>query len=184
MTSPYVPDDLLRSFEQHVEQQTQRALQLSNQIEQSTTTLESPGGEVRVTVDSTGGLAGLRFGGSGERLSLERLAELVLDTSAVTNPDIRLSTGEVRRHAASVEEASRMLDEALAGASHVRASNESYGQLVGPLFTSILNPVQDHAIDEIKHAVIATQSLAELLRTMASNLDLSDQQAAHRLGGR
>ena len=81
MTSPYVPDDLLRSFEQHVEQQTQRALQLSNQIEQSTTTLESPGGEVRVTVDSTGGLAGLRFGGSGERLSLERLAELVLDTS-------------------------------------------------------------------------------------------------------
>ena len=102
----------------------------------------------------------------------------------MTNPDIRLSTGEVRRHAASVEEASRMLDEALAGASHVRASNESYGQLVGPLFTSILNPVQDHAIDEIKHAVIATQSLAELLRTMASNLDLSDQQAAHRLGGR
>lgn len=76
-----------------------------------------------------------------------------------------------------------MLDEALAGAAYVRASNESYGQLVGPLFTSILNPVQDYAIGEMKHAVSTTQTLADKLRAVAANLDISDSEAARRLGG-
>jgi hypothetical protein len=98
-------------------------------------------------------------------------------------PDIRLSANEVRRHAHAVDETGAMLDEALAGAGHVQASNEAYGQLVGPLFTGALNPVQDHAIGEIRHATTTTQHLADLLRAMAGNLDLSDGEAARRLGG-
>lgn len=76
-----------------------------------------------------------------------------------------------------------MLDEAIAGAAYVRASNESYGLLVGPMFTSLLNPFQDFAIDQIKHAAVATTTLADLLRSMATGFDLSDADAARRLGG-
>lgn len=100
----------------------------------------------------------------------------------MTSPDIRLSTDEVRRHAAAVDEAGNMLSEALAGAEYVRASNESYGQLVGSRFTGVLNPVQDQAIHRIRHAVTATQNLADLLRVMAANLDITDREAARRLG--
>lgn len=77
-----------------------------------------------------------------------------------------------------------MLDEALAGAAHVRAANEAYGMLISPLFVPALNAVQDHAIGEIKNAVTATQGLAEQLRTVAAAYDLSDAEGARRLGGK
>ncbi len=102
----------------------------------------------------------------------------------MTQPDIKLSSDEVRKHARAVEEASDMIDEGLAGAAYVRASNESYGRLVGPLFTSILNPFQDHAVGELKSAVTATQNLADTLRAMADDFDLNDAEAARRLGGK
>jgi hypothetical protein len=57
------PEDLLRSFELRVQEQTDRALELSQRMQQSMTMAESPGGEVRVAVDSTGGLAELRPAG-------------------------------------------------------------------------------------------------------------------------
>ncbi|GAA2464887.1 YbaB/EbfC family nucleoid-associated protein [Winogradskya humida] len=76
-----VPDDLLHSFELKAMEQAERAQLLSRRIEQNVATVESPGGEVRLTVDSSGGLAGLNFGSAAERLPLERLGELVLRTS-------------------------------------------------------------------------------------------------------
>ena len=102
----------------------------------------------------------------------------------MTQPDIKLSSDEVRKHAAAVDETGTMLDEGLAGAGHVQASAESYGQLVGGLFTSILNPFQDNAIGELKNSVSATQALADALRAMAADFDLSDAEAARRLGGK
>ena len=77
-----------------------------------------------------------------------------------------------------------MLDEALAGAVHVRAANEAYGLLISPLFVPALNAVQDHAVDEIRNAVTATQGLADLLRSAAGAYDLSDAEGARRLGGK
>jgi hypothetical protein len=102
----------------------------------------------------------------------------------MTQPNIKLSSEEVRRHARAVDETSAMLDEGLAGAGVVQASTESYGVLVGGQFTAILNPFQDHAIGEMKKAVSATQALADTLRAMADDFDLSDEAAARRLGGR
>jgi hypothetical protein len=101
----------------------------------------------------------------------------------VTSPDIDLSPEEVRRHAAAVDEFGRMIDEALGAARHIRHSNESYGRLVGPMFTAILNPIQDDAITVIRNAVSATQSLADRLRAMASNVDTADGDAGRRFGG-
>lgn len=72
------PDGMLRSFEMRVQEQAQ---QVSLRTRKSALAVESPGGEVRVTVDSDGGLVGLRFGAAAERVSLDRLAELVVGMS-------------------------------------------------------------------------------------------------------
>ncbi|GGK73756.1 type VII secretion target [Mangrovihabitans endophyticus] len=101
----------------------------------------------------------------------------------MTQPDIKLSAEAVRRHAGAVDETADMIDEGLAGAAHVQASAESYGTLVGPQFTGLLNPFQDHAIGEIRQAATATQRLADTLRAMAADFDLSDAQAARRIAG-
>lgn len=89
------PEDLLRSFELRAVEQAERAQELSRRIERSSTTVESPGGEVRLTVDSTGGLSALDFGGGAERLSLDRLAELVLQTSRAAQARLAASMGEL-----------------------------------------------------------------------------------------
>jgi hypothetical protein len=102
----------------------------------------------------------------------------------VSQPDIKLSSAEVRKHAGVVDQTSAMIDECLTGAAHVQASTESYGRLVGPQFTAILNPFQDNAIGELKKAVSATQALADALRAVADDFDISDEAAARRLGGK
>jgi hypothetical protein len=95
---------------------------------------------------------------------------------------IDLPTDEVRRHSRDVDEVARMLDEARAAASHVRASSGAYGHLVGPLFThAYLNPYADDAIASYRNAVDGMQSLAQLLRAMADDFDHSDERAAARL---
>ena len=83
----------------------------------------------------------------------------------MTQPNIKLSSDEVRRHA-------RVVDETGAGHSLVEQ------------FTGILNPFQDHAIGEMKQAVTATQAIADTLRAMADDFDLTDEAAARRLGGK
>ncbi|BFU45847.1 type VII secretion target [Krasilnikovia sp. MM14-A1004] len=101
----------------------------------------------------------------------------------MTQPDIRLSSESVRKHALAVDELGHMIDEGLAGAVHVQASAASYGVLVGGLFTSILNPFQDNAVGELKNAVSTSQRLADTLRAVAADFDASDADAARRLGG-
>jgi hypothetical protein len=91
----FAPDDLLRSFELRAAEQAARARRLSARMEQSAATVESPGGEVTLTVDSTGGLADLRFGAAAERLSLDRLAVLVLDTSRRAQAEIAKTMGDL-----------------------------------------------------------------------------------------
>src|SRR5689334_9411234 len=91
----FVSDDLLRSFELRAEEQAAQARRLSARIEQSTATAESTGGEVTVTVDSTGGLAALRFGAAAERLPLDRLAALVLETSRRAQAEIAKQVGDL-----------------------------------------------------------------------------------------
>ncbi|MEV4351150.1 YbaB/EbfC family nucleoid-associated protein [Actinoplanes sp. NPDC049596] len=76
-----VPEDRIADWELRVEEQARRTQRLSESIERSTSSAESPGGEVVVTVDSTGGLAGLRFRREAGDLPLDRLDELVLATS-------------------------------------------------------------------------------------------------------
>ncbi|GGK73760.1 YbaB/EbfC family nucleoid-associated protein [Mangrovihabitans endophyticus] len=89
------PEDLLRSFELQAREQAERAQLLSARLERHSATVESGDGAVRVTVDSTGGLAALRFGAAAQRLGYERLAELVLQTSQQAQARLAASMGEV-----------------------------------------------------------------------------------------
>lgn len=97
---------------------------------------------------------------------------------------IKISSAEVRQHAADVDEVARMLDEARAAASQIRASNSAYGHLVGPLFTHLyLNPRGDEAIASYRKTVDGVQALAQLLREMADEFDRSDERAEGRMRG-
>jgi DNA-binding protein YbaB len=78
---PLDPDDMIRSFEARVGEQTQRALQVSAELEAVAATVQSDGGEVTVRVNSAGGLADLRFHSKSDGLPRDELARLVLATS-------------------------------------------------------------------------------------------------------
>jgi DNA-binding protein YbaB len=78
---PLDPIDLMTSFGARVEEQKQRALQLSAELEAADVAVRSDGGEVTVRVDSAGGLADLVFHSAAEALSRDELARLVLATS-------------------------------------------------------------------------------------------------------
>ena len=88
-------EDLLRSFELQAAEHAERARLLSRRLEQSSTVVESRGGEVRVAVDSTGGLSALQFGSTARDVPLDRLADLVLTTSRQAQARLADSLGEL-----------------------------------------------------------------------------------------
>jgi DNA-binding protein YbaB len=75
------PEDMMRSFEARVSEQTRQALRLSTELEAAEVTVRSDGGEVTVRVNSAGGLADLRFHPEADALTRDELAELVMATS-------------------------------------------------------------------------------------------------------
>lgn len=99
----------------------------------------------------------------------------------MTQPDIELSTAEVRRHAQNVDQAAAMCQEAVGGAEYIDLHDEVYGQWCSPLFLPLIQPGQDWALREIRNGVDATAQLAELLRALARNVDITDGAAAQRL---
>jgi DNA-binding protein YbaB len=78
---PIDADEWLRDWEQRIDDHSRKVQQLSDDIQAATVTCESRGGEVVVTVDSSGGLADLRLTDRAARLSLEDLANLIMGTS-------------------------------------------------------------------------------------------------------
>ena len=89
------PEDLLRSLEERVDTQTQRALQLSSELESAEVSLRSAGGEVTVRVNSAGGLAGLQIHPEAEGLAREELARLVVATSEKAQVKLAARVGEL-----------------------------------------------------------------------------------------
>lgn len=76
-----MPDDWMRSFELRAQEHIDRARELSRRLERNEVTATSPGEEVRLTVDSSGGLKSIEFGAQARQLPLEELASVVLQTS-------------------------------------------------------------------------------------------------------
>jgi hypothetical protein len=72
---------VLTGWEQRVEQQTLLTAELSERMQRTTATAESAAGEAVVTVDNSGGLAGLRLSDRAMRLGPGELSEIILTTS-------------------------------------------------------------------------------------------------------
>ena len=90
-----MPDDFIRSFELQAEEQVARSLELSRRLEANKVSASSPEGEVRLIVDSSGGLADITFGAKARELSLDELASLVLQTSRRAQAQLARSMSEV-----------------------------------------------------------------------------------------
>lgn len=75
------PEERIAEWQDRVEQQARRTQELSESIERSTSSAESPRGEVVVTVGSTGGLTDLRLRPAAGELPLNQLAALIVSTS-------------------------------------------------------------------------------------------------------
>lgn len=90
-----MPEDWIRSFELQAEEQVARSLELSRRLETHTVSASSPDGEVRLTVDSSGGLASITFGAEARGLPLDELASLVLTTSRQAQAQLAKAMAEV-----------------------------------------------------------------------------------------
>jgi hypothetical protein len=98
----------------------------------------------------------------------------------MTQPDIVLSTAEVRRHAKAIDQAADMCRDAASAARHIDLHDKVYGELCGRLASWILNPRQHSAVTTILNQAQATTDLADLLRMMADNIDAAEERAERR----
>ena len=75
------PEDAIEDWAARVERQSTLTTELSERLQQAQASAESRDGEVRVTVDHSGGLADLRLAERAMRLSATDLSEIILATS-------------------------------------------------------------------------------------------------------
>jgi DNA-binding protein YbaB len=74
-------DWLLRDMEQRIDDQIRRSEQLRNELSALRITVESPGGQIAVTVDSAGSLVDLHLTDQALRPGPTELAGLILSTT-------------------------------------------------------------------------------------------------------
>ncbi|WP_143162887.1 hypothetical protein [Couchioplanes caeruleus] len=74
-----------------------------------------------------------------------------------------------------------MFDEVKAAAGYLNLHDEVYGEWPGRLIVPLLNIAQDHAVDELSTGTDATSHLAQLLRSVADDADITDGAAARRI---
>lgn len=98
----------------------------------------------------------------------------------MTQPDITLDADALRAQARMVDEAAAMCGEAAGAAAYLHLHDEVYGQWPGKLFVPLINSAQDWALREIRQGTDATTHLADLLRSVADGVDLTDSTAAQR----
>lgn len=75
------PEDAIADWAARAERQALLTTDLSKRLQQAQASAESRDGEVKVTVDHSGGLADLRLTERAMRLSANELSEIILTTS-------------------------------------------------------------------------------------------------------
>ena len=75
------PEDAIEDWAVRAERQAALTAELGERLQQQRASAESTGGEVDLTVDHSGGLAGLRLTDRAMRLAPDALAEMILATS-------------------------------------------------------------------------------------------------------
>ncbi|WP_250002886.1 YbaB/EbfC family nucleoid-associated protein [Actinoplanes sp. M2I2] len=75
------PEDFLTDWQRRVERQTAQTTELSRRMRDVRASASAAGGEVEVTVDHAGGLAGLELTERALRLSPDELSRTILEAS-------------------------------------------------------------------------------------------------------
>lgn len=98
----------------------------------------------------------------------------------MNQPDLRIDTEALREHAQLVDHVADMFEEVAAAARHLDLHDEVYGEWPGKLIKPLLDVVQDHVLQELRNGTGATSHLADLVRSVASDVDTTDGDAAQR----
>jgi hypothetical protein len=99
----------------------------------------------------------------------------------MTQPEFHLDVETVRGHARMVDGVAEMLDAVTAAIGHLRLHGEVYGEWPGPFITGFLDVAQDHAVQNLRSGTDATAHLADLLRSITTDITLTDDEAARAL---
>ncbi|GAB1641466.1 hypothetical protein [Krasilnikovia sp. MM14-A1259] len=99
----------------------------------------------------------------------------------MTQPDLSIDTDGVRSHARMVDQVADMVDEARAAAGFLDLHDEVYGEWPGKLIVPLLNIPQDYASRELRNGTDATMHLADVIRSVANSVDITDTDAAQRI---
>lgn len=102
----------------------------------------------------------------------------------MTNPGMNIEPSRVQQHASMVDQVADGLDDTVSAAGYVRASNDSYGKLVGWLFTPPLNHFADTFLDKARVMATDMQRQADALRATAAEATSADERARHSFMGR
>ena len=102
----------------------------------------------------------------------------------MTSPGMDIEPARVQQHGNMVDQVADGLDDTVSAAGYVRASNGSYGKLVGWLFTPPLNHFADTFLDKAKVMATDMQRQADALRATAAQATGADERAQHRFTGR
>jgi DNA-binding protein YbaB len=89
------PEDAIADWAARIERQTALTTELSNRLQEAQASAESRGGEVLVTVDSSGGLSVVRLSDRAMRLSASELGELILSTSKRAQAKLAQQVAEI-----------------------------------------------------------------------------------------
>ena len=92
-------------------------------------------------------------------------------------PSFDVDSEALRRHASSVDEVADKVDQCRRAADSVQLGRQAYGRLC-QLIPSLLDPVQQAAVNALSEANDALQRTADDLRTAANQYDSGDQHVA------
>ncbi|MEU4162444.1 hypothetical protein [Actinoplanes sp. NPDC026670] len=102
----------------------------------------------------------------------------------MAEPEVRLDTDAVARHADEVDGIAESLSEVAAAVTHLDQQDDIYGEWPSRLILPFLNDAQEHAVHEMRTGTDATSHLADLLRALTVDIGLTDAEAAHALSFR
>ncbi len=101
----------------------------------------------------------------------------------MTQPDVDLVTAQIREHAGRVDQQAELIKQAHRAAHEVSMHTDAYGIICSPIIVPLLKFFEGDAVTSIGETATTVESLADLLRVVATNTDVTDEIARNRMRG-
>ncbi|MEV0895567.1 hypothetical protein [Actinoplanes sp. NPDC049802] len=99
----------------------------------------------------------------------------------MAEPLLHLDTDALTGHANKVDSHAERLAEVAGAASHLDQQDEIYGEWPSILILPMLNIAQEDAVQELRDGADTTSNLADLVRALTVDVNLTDAEAAQVL---